>query len=222
MASDLISKLLAAGLSAGVFLIWWPEHHATAGLASLVVRGALWTLTYELLLVAFTPLERLGRRAIAARAHRLRPRNPFAAVPGPARVGGACVLACAGAALPLALLAGAQGPSPARAATTTKRVVVVKRPIVKRVVVRETVTVPAAAAHPSPPVLAYTAARTRSTRATPAPRRAAKRRTTPAATTTAPPETMTGPAVPATTAPATTSAPAAPTTADAPAQAPAS
>src|SRR5439155_3195333 len=93
MASDLISKLLAAGLSAGVFLIWWPEHHATAGLASLVVRGALWTLTYELLLVAFTPLERLARRAISARAHRLRPPNPFAAVHGPARVGGACGLA---------------------------------------------------------------------------------------------------------------------------------
>src|SRR5881398_2811945 len=131
MASDLISKLLAAGLSAGLFLIWWPEHHAAAGLSSLVVRGALWTLTYELLLVAFTPLERLARRAISARAHRLRPPNPFAAVHGPARVGGACVLACAGAALPLTLLAGAHAPRPAGAAATTRRVVVVKRPIVK-------------------------------------------------------------------------------------------
>src|SRR3954470_6226136 len=170
MASDLISKLLAAGLSAGVFLIWWPEHHATAGLASLVVRGALWTLTYELLLVAFTPLERLARRAIAARAHRLRPRNPFAAVPAPARVGGACVLACAGAALPLTLLAGAQAPRPHRAAATTKRVVVVKRPVVKRVVVRETVTVPAAAAHPSPPVIIRAAARRAAARTAPASR----------------------------------------------------
>ena len=112
MAKDLISKILAAGLSAGLFLIWWPEHHATSGLESLVVRGALWTLCYELLLVAFTPLERQARRAVSARAHHLRPRNPFTAVPGPARVGGACVLACAGAALPLMLLAGAHGPRP--------------------------------------------------------------------------------------------------------------
>src|SRR4051794_25861205 len=133
MARDLFSKLLAAGLSAGLFLIWWPEHHATAGLASLVVRGALWTLSFELLVLAFTPLERLARRAVSARAHRLRPSNPFTAVPAPARVGGACVLACAGAALPLTLLSGAQPPRPERAAATTKRVVVVKRPVVKRV-----------------------------------------------------------------------------------------
>src|SRR4051812_26008987 len=118
MARDLISKILAAGLSAGLFLIWWPERHATAGLTSLVVRGALWTLTYELLLLAFTPLERLARRAVSARAHHLRPRSPFVAVPAPARVGGACVLACAGAAPPLTLLAGAQAPRPQRPAAT--------------------------------------------------------------------------------------------------------
>src|SRR3954447_16812475 len=159
MARDLISKILAAGLSAGLFLIWWPEHHATAGLTSLVVRGALWTLTYELLLLAFTPLERLARRAVSARAHHLRPRSPFVAAPAPAGVGGPCLLACAGAALPLTLLAGAQAPRPQRAAATTKRVVVVKRPVVKRVVVRQTVTVPAAAAHPPPPVIVRAAAR---------------------------------------------------------------
>src|SRR4051812_18552524 len=159
MARDLISKILAAGLSAGLFLIWWPERHATAGLTSLVVRGALWTLTYELLLLAFTPLERLARRAVSARAHHLRPRSPFIAVPAPARVGGACVLACAGAPPPLTLLAGAPAPRPRRAAATTKRVVVVKRPVVKRVVVRETVTVPAAAAHPPPPVIVRAAVR---------------------------------------------------------------
>src|SRR5213595_897918 len=66
MARDLISKLLAAGLSAGVFLIWWPEHHPTAGLMSLVVRGALWTLLYELLLFAFAPLERMARAGPSA------------------------------------------------------------------------------------------------------------------------------------------------------------
>jgi hypothetical protein len=213
MASDLISKLLAAGLSAGLFLIWWPEHHATAGLTSLIVRGALWTLCYELLLVAFTPLERLARRAVSARAHHLRPRNPFTAVPTPARVGGACVLACAGAALPLTLLAGAQGPRPERAAATTKRVVVVKRPVVKRVVVRETVTVPAAAAHPSPPVLgrvATTPAKTR--RAAPTRRTVTSPKQAPAPATTVPAKT-TAPAA-TTPTPAPASPPAAPATAD--------
>lgn len=212
MASDLISKLLAAGLSAGLFLIWWPEHHATAGLASLILRGALWTLTYELLLLAFTPLERLARHAVAARAHRLRRPNPFSAVPAPARVGGACVLACVGAALPLTLLAGARGPRPARAAaTTTKRVVVVKRPVVKRVVVRETVTVPAAAAHPSPPVIVRAATASRTTKT---PTHASTRRSTPTATKkrTTPLMPAPSPATstatpPATTAPAAAAAP---------------
>ena len=192
MAKDLFSKILAAGLSAGLFLIWWPEHHATTGLASLVVRGALWTLCYELLLLAFTPLERLARRALTARAHRLRPPNPFVAVPAPARVGGACVLACAGAALPLLLLAGARAPAPARAAHATERVVVVKRPVVKRVVVRQTVTVPGAVAHPSPPVIVRTIRRTRTvvTRAPVTTRKAA----TPKVTTTQP---ATAPSAPA-------------------------
>jgi hypothetical protein len=210
MARDLISKILAAGLSAGLFLIWWPEHHATAGLTSLVVRGALWTLTYELLLLAFTPLERLARRAISARADHLRPRSPFVAVPAPARVGGACVLACAGAALPLTLLAGAQARPPHREATATRRVVVVKRPIVKRVVVRETVTVPAAAAHPSPPVIVRAAVR----RAAPRPTPASTTKTVPAAkaetptTTTATP-TTTAPVAPAPAADAPPAPPAA-------------
>src|SRR3954468_8327612 len=133
MARDLFSKLLAAGLSAGVFLIWWPEHHPTTGLVSLVVRGALWTLFYELLLHAFAPLERMARDALREKVRTRR----LPALPARARVGGACVLACAGAALPLALLAGAHAPRPARPVAATKRVVVVKRPVVRqRVVVR--------------------------------------------------------------------------------------
>src|SRR3954454_18672607 len=158
MAKDLFSKLLAAGLSAGLFLIWWPQHHATTGLTSLIVRGALWTLGYELMLLAFSPLERLLRRALSTRVRRVELRNPFSAVPGTARVGGAAALACAGVAVPVTLLAGANAPGPAAVAASTHRVVVVKRPVVKRVVVRETVTVPAAAAHPSLPTIVVAAA----------------------------------------------------------------
>jgi hypothetical protein len=149
ISRDLVSKLLAAGLSAGVFLIWWPQHHPTTGLASLIVRGALWTLAFELLLLAFAPLERHVTRALSDRVAVRRKLE--------VRIGGACVLACAGAALPLALLAGAHAPLPARAhahvATQPKRIVVVKRQ--KVVVKREVVTVPApaAASHPAPPII---------------------------------------------------------------------
>jgi hypothetical protein len=215
MAKDLFSKLLAAGLSAGVFLIWWPQHHATTGLTSLIVRGALWTLGYELMLLAFTPLERLLRRSLSAHVGRVRLRNPFSAVPGTARVGGAAALACAGVAVPVTLLAGANAPGPAAIAASTHRVVVVKRPVVKRVVVRETVTVPAAAAHPSLPAVAA-AATAPATRRSATTTRRPTRRTKPATTkktTTAPAATT---PAPASTTPATTTAPAASTAPAAP------
>src|SRR4051794_37761017 len=144
-ARDLVSKILAAGLSAGLFLIWWPEHHPTTDLGSLVVRGALWTLCFELLLLAFAPLERLVTRAVRVRVSVKRPE-----VPTPARVGGACMLACAGAALPLVLLAGSHAPRPAPA-PKPRKVVVVKH-LRQKVIVREVVRVPSAAVeHPAPP-----------------------------------------------------------------------
>src|SRR3954468_22887884 len=146
IARDLVSKLLAAGLSAGLFLIWWPQHYPTAGLESLVVRGALWTLAFELLVLAFTPLERLVRRAVGERVTVRRRLD----VPPSARIGGACVLACVGAGLPLALLSGAHAPRAKAAKPTPRRVVVVERRkvVVKREVVK--VAVPAAVAHPAP------------------------------------------------------------------------
>src|SRR4051812_18445129 len=151
MGRDLLSKFLAAGLSAGVFLIWWPEHHATSGLMSLVVRGALWTLSFEMLLLAFAPLERLVRRAAAARLREPALRDRLAGVPAGARVGGACALACVGAAVPATLLAGADMPRARHAAPRTERVVVVKRRVERqRVVVERVVTVPAVVAHPEP------------------------------------------------------------------------
>ena len=167
MARDLISKLLAAGLSAGVFLIWWPEHHPTAGLMSLVVRGALWTLLYELLLVAFAPLERMARRAVGERLSGRR----VPVLPARVRLGGACALACVGAALPVSLLAGVHG-------------------VRERVVVRrEVVTMPAAperfvTAAPSParPVAKKPVARVRrAPKARPAPHVTEPVTTTPAA-----------------------------------------
>src|SRR3954447_319129 len=193
MARDLFSKLLAAGLSAGVFLIWWPEHHPTTGLVSLVVRGALWTLAYELLLVAFVPLERLVRRALKERIRerRLPPLN------APARIGGACVLACAGAALPVFLLAGSDAPR--LTPPPAKRVVVVKRSVVRRqrvVVRREVVTVPTperfvTVATPTPTTKPAPVPKPKTTKAPPATTTVAQ--PAPAATTEAVPPAQTQP-----------------------------
>jgi len=194
MARDLISKLLAAGLSAGVFLIWWPEHHPTAGLMSLVVRGALWTLLYELLLVTFAPLERTARRAVGERLSARR----LPALPARIRLSGACALACAGAALPVALLAHAHAPRPPGPVPAPRRVVIVKRPIVRqRVVVRrEVVTVPTPERFVTPaPASARPAAKTPTARV----RRTPKVTSSP---TPPAPATTTTPAAPAPAGPA--------------------
>jgi hypothetical protein len=159
------------------------------------VRGGLWTLSFELLLLAFAPLERYARRALQARisAARLRRRTPE--LPARARLGGACVLACVGAALPLSLIAASNPPALHRKATVTERVVVVKRPVVKRerVVVRQIVTVPAASAHPDPVVIVRRA-----------PAKQAQARTSPKTSRPAPKKTTatTTPAAPAQTTPA--------------------
>lgn len=223
-----MSKLLAAGLSAGMFLVWWPAHHPMTGIGALVVRGALWTLVYEMLVLAFAPLERATTRALRPhldRARQLAERLWRVDVPAPARLGGACVLACAGAVLPMTLLAGAH-PLPAASTHPVKRVIIVKRPVVReRVVVRQVVTVPADISRPGDtpqPTTTYVptpqvharktatttkAAKRTATRSTP--RRAAAIKTT-APVATIPEATTTPAASPAPTAPATTpSAPAA-------------
>jgi hypothetical protein len=69
----LASKIAAGGLSAGVFLLWWPDHVPGEGLSQLVLRGLLWTMTFELLLLAFTPL-RAASDPAAGPGPRRRPR----------------------------------------------------------------------------------------------------------------------------------------------------
>ena len=41
--SGLIPKVLAGGLSAGIFLLWWPAHVTATGGEWLFVRGILWS-----------------------------------------------------------------------------------------------------------------------------------------------------------------------------------
>jgi hypothetical protein len=126
--SDLVSKVLAGGLSAAIFLLWWPAHVPAEGPEWLAVRGLLWTLAFEILLLSFCPLE----RAVAATV-----RSRRAGAVGPRPFARALALAVAGVAIPAALVGGTGGElgAPARAAAAAPAKVIVKRAIVRREVV---------------------------------------------------------------------------------------
>jgi hypothetical protein len=171
MLDNLPSKVIAAGLAAGVFLLWWPAHLPSTGVQWLVLRGLAWTLAFEVLALSFVPLERMAARAMtrrrsAGRADRVRSR--LAAAPAPARASGAVILAFTGLLLPglLLLHTGHLAAKPAAAhATQVVRQVVVRKVVHERtVVVRE--VAPAAEAAP---VQARAAVR----QSTPVPTRAA-------------------------------------------------
>ncbi len=139
-------------------LLWWPAFFPTDSVTTWLLRGIAWTLSFELLLVALSPLElalwstgrgeRLTRRVEAGRAlleHDSTPR----------RIGRRAVLACGALAVPLALIAlgvssHIPGP-PAAVAEVTRvtRVVRVVKPVrVERVVSVRTVEAPAASGAP--------------------------------------------------------------------------
>jgi hypothetical protein len=125
-----VAKLLAGGLSAGVFLLWWPAHFPDQGLEWLVLRGVLWTLSFELLVMAVEPVERRLLRRVS--------------MPRPGRR-----LAVLGAAVavivPVLLLTDAKPvvePKAKPRETTVVKRVVVRKPVVEREVVVREVEVP--------------------------------------------------------------------------------
>jgi hypothetical protein len=162
---NLVSKVLAAGLAAGVFLLWWPAHLPSAGAQWLVLRGLAWTLAFEVLVLAFAPLEQMVTRALVRRRAAVQARRvrvALAAAPATARKGGALLLACTGLLVPALLLAHTSRPERKRVAhpTTVVRKVVVRRQVVQRETV--VVRVPAAtppAGQPSPAAAAPKTAR---------------------------------------------------------------
>jgi hypothetical protein len=129
----MVAKLLAGGLSAGVFLLWWPANFPDEGLEWLVARGVLWTAGFELLVLAFAPVERMALARV--RLPRLPRRRRF-------------VLPAALIALvvPLVLLSGARPlPEPAAKPRVVRHVtqkVIVRKPVVRREVVVREVEVP--------------------------------------------------------------------------------
>jgi hypothetical protein len=151
---ELISKLVAGGLSAAVILLWWPRFFPADTAATWLIRGVIWTLSFELLVHALLPLERAlwdtrpVKKVRATAGDRLgAPRHSMRGQAG---------VACFALTIPLALLALAPSPpaksSPAasvRHVTEVKRIVKVER---KQVRVPKVVPVEAAPA-PAPPVL---------------------------------------------------------------------
>jgi hypothetical protein len=178
MLDNLLSKVIAAGLAAGVFLLWWPAHLPSAGVQWLVLRGLAWTLAFEILVLSFVPFERMATRALVRRregGRAARVRRRLAAAPAPARASGAVMLAFTGLLAPgLLLLHSGRLPAAQPLAHTTK---VVRKVVVRRVVHERTVVVreaaPAAAPDPVSPAQAAPVAV--------APKQAAKRISTPKA-----------------------------------------
>jgi hypothetical protein len=144
---ELISKLVAGGLSAAVILLWWPRFFPADNATTWLIRGVIWTLSFELLLHALLPLERAfwdsrpAQRVRATAGDRLvAPRQSMR---------GRAATACFALTIPVALLAVAPAPpvktSPAasvRHVTEVKRIVKVER---KQVRVAKVVPVPVAA-----------------------------------------------------------------------------
>jgi len=205
MLDNLLSKVIAAGLAAGVFLLWWPAHLPSTGVQWLVLRGLAWTLAFEVLALSFVPLEQMATRALtrrrsAGRAHRVRRR--LAAAPAPARASGAVMLAFTGLLLPVLLLLHT-GHLPAQPAAHTTQVV--RKVVVRKVVHERTVVVREAAAQAparyAAPVAVATPAAAKPVAKTPAKTSTQPQPSTKAAakqTTTAPKTTVTAPADPAT------------------------
>jgi hypothetical protein len=159
MLDNLLSKVIAAGLAAGVFLLWWPAHLPSAGVQWLVLRGLAWTLAFEILVLSFVPFERMATRAVVRRrdnGRAARVRRRLAAAPAPARASGAVMLAFTGLLLPgLLLLHSGRLPASQPVAHTTK---VVRKVVVRKVVHEKTVVVREAAPAAAPGPYAATAA----------------------------------------------------------------
>ena len=230
MLDNLLSKVIAAGLAAGVFLLWWPAHLPSAGVPWLVLRGLAWTLAFEILVLSFVPFERMATRALVRRregGRAARVRRRLAAAPAPARASGAVMLAFTGLLLPgLLLLHSGRLPAAQPVAHTTK---VVRKVVVRRVVHEKTVVVrEAAPAAPAPHAVSAAPATAAPNASAAAPVKKATPKPSTASTKTAAKKTASTPATGATKAtpaapvlpdPAAAAAPADPPSAAAPADA---
>ena len=178
----LLSKLIAGGLSAAVILLWWPLVFPSDNVESWMIRGIVWTASFELMLHAFMPIEEGLWRSRAARRVRdkaLAASGKIVADSPRRKRGGRSFVAGIAAFVPVLLLATAPAhpldPEPAgaqvRQVTEVKRVVRVET---KRVKVPQ----PAAGGARTTLATATVPARSAAPAASRAPRRTPARRIT--------------------------------------------
>jgi hypothetical protein len=164
---QLLSKLVAGGLSAAVILLWWPQFFPADTAVAWLIRGVVWTLSFELLLHALAPVEGELWESRPARTVRSRASAAGDLIGSSRRgLGGRAAVACGAIAVPLALLAFAptqpakHAPSASvRHVTEVKRIVRVVRPVR----VAKVVPAQSPAAQPAGPAAPITTERTRTT-----------------------------------------------------------
>jgi hypothetical protein len=138
---EFLSKSIAAGLSTGVVLLWWPVlFDRVDSVTSWFARGVTWTVLFEMLLLALVPFERAlwetpgGERvshrvgAAHSRLHAGSPRR---------RLSRLSALASAAVVVPVALLVtglhqGAAEARPVKVVHVTKVVKVIQHAPVQR------------------------------------------------------------------------------------------
>ena len=128
---EFLSKSIAAGLSTGVVLLWWPVlFDRVDSVTSWFARGVTWTVLFELLLFALLPFERAmwetsGGEAVCSRvgaAHsRLHSGTPRR------RMSRLSALASAAIFVPAVLLVTGLHQAPAQAGTDRDRPIKVVR-----------------------------------------------------------------------------------------------
>jgi hypothetical protein len=153
---QLVSKLAAGGLSAAVILLWYPLVFPSDTIESWMIRGVLWTLMFELLLVAFTPVEEALWRSRAIARVRDQAMAAAGARLGEAtrrrRIGARTLAASVALAAPIGLIASAPAHELAPVKTEHVRYVTKVERIVK--VERRRVAVPVPVPTPGPTVAA--------------------------------------------------------------------
>jgi hypothetical protein len=118
----LISKLIAAAISAAVVLLWWPIIMSTDGPESWALRAVAWTLLFECVLALLAPIEDGlwesfdSARRVAAKVANTKHKVYAEEHAGPKQMASRAAVVALVAAVPLGLIVG--GPAPAKPKST--------------------------------------------------------------------------------------------------------
>jgi hypothetical protein len=187
---QLISKLIAAAISAAVVLLWWPIIMSTDGPTSWALRAVAWTLLFESVLALLAPIEEsiwdrhIASRRVVAQMSNARQRVYAHDAASPKRIASRAAVVALVAAIPLGLIAS--GPSPVKPNPT-----VVKRPSTTKIIrITKVIRVNTGAGY-SPPTETVGESHRTVTYRTTTPKRTSGKHTTPKAQSTPKPEPTT-------------------------------